>query len=75
MGRAVNVVSFELIEKLAHTIRRSLELNEITNTRVVAAAAAEEQGTAEFEYTDEHSTQGMLRDREPSYRLEGASTH
>lgn len=74
VGETGRVISFEPVEKLADTVRRNVELNEIGNARVVAAAASDEEGTAEFAYTDQHSTQGMLQETEPSYQLEGADT-
>ena len=74
VGEAGHVVSFEPVEKLAGIIQRNVELNEIANTRVVTAAASKESGTAEFSYTDEYSTQGMLESTEPTYQLEEADT-
>jgi FkbM family methyltransferase len=74
VGEKGTVVAFEPVEKLANTIRRNLSLNSISNTCVVAAAAAGSNGTAEFKYTDERSTQGMLGETEPSYQLSSAET-
>lgn len=72
VGEEGQVVSFEPVEELADLVRRNAELNNLSNIDVITAAAAEGAGTAEFEYSEARSTQGMLGDTEPKYTLSNA---
>ena len=66
------VVSFEPVEELANLIRQNAELNNLSNVDVVVAAAATDEGTADFAYSEAFSTQGMLMSSEPTYTLSDA---
>jgi hypothetical protein len=48
-------------------------LNDLSNLEVVAAAAAEDEGTATFQFSESLSTQGQLAGTEPEYTLPDAS--
>ena len=67
-------MAFEPIEELAEKIRKNVSLNNLGNVEVVAAAAAGQAGHAEFRYSEDHATQGMLQDTEPTYSLSEAKT-
>lgn len=60
VGRLGHVVAVEPVEDLLDTLRQNVVLNDIKNVSVVPAAAADEQGTAEFAYTPRKMTLGML---------------
>lgn len=74
VGKDETVVSLEPIEELAEKIRQNASLNNLGNVEVVAAAAAAQAGHAEFRYSEDHATQGMLQDTEPTYFLSDAKT-
>jgi len=74
VGKEGTVVAFEPIGELAEKIRQNVSLNNLGNVEVVAAAAAGQAGHAEFRYSEDHATQGMLQDTEPTYSLSEAKT-
>ncbi|MCS4145844.1 FkbM family methyltransferase [Salinibacter ruber] len=61
VGSEGRVVSLEPVEELADCIRRNAELNDLENTHVIVAAAAEMRGTSQFEYYESRSTEGHLQ--------------
>lgn len=72
VGEEGRVVSFEPVEELADLVRKNATLNGCEQIEVVAAAAAEKEGTVEFAYSETRSTQGMLSNTEPTYKLSEA---
>lgn len=75
VGSSGHVVALEPVEDLSAILRKNIALNGIENVSIVSAAAAGEQGTAEFAYTPEKMTLGMLERPVPdSYQPRNADT-
>lgn len=68
VGESGNVVSLEPVRSLADTIKKNRDLNDAGNIHVVAAAAAGEEGTADFAYSSEQIAMGMLKGMERTYQ-------
>jgi FkbM family methyltransferase len=74
VGSDGRVIAAEPVEELANRVERNAKLNNLRNVEVVTAAASSEEGTAKFDYSTDHSTQGMLTEKEPTYSLSEAET-
>ncbi|MFB6224969.1 MAG: FkbM family methyltransferase [Candidatus Paceibacteria bacterium] len=74
VGKDGRVIAFEPVEELAERIHRNAKLNALRNVDIVTAAASFREGKAEFDYSTEHSTQGMLKETEPTYTLSETET-
>jgi FkbM family methyltransferase len=75
VGSTGHVVALEPVEDLSNTLRQNVALNGIDNVSVVSAAAANKRGTADFAYTPEKMTLGMLERPVPdSYQPKNTDT-
>jgi len=74
VGEEGQVVSLEPVEELAGCIRRNVGLNDLENTRIIEAAAAEKRGTAYFEYYESRSTEGHLQEKREAAGLPKSET-
>ena len=71
VGPAGRVVSLEPVPALADDLERNLRLNGFDRARVVRAAAADAEGTAEFDFSEAHATRGALRGTGPAGEAAG----
>jgi FkbM family methyltransferase len=75
VGETGQVIALEPVKNLTTILKQNIEMNEIENTVLIPAAAAEENGAADFAYSPEDSTLGMLEDPLPSsYQPPGTGT-
>jgi len=74
VGGEGQVLSVEPVEELAECIRRNVDLNDLENTRVIEAAAAENRGTASFEYHNSRSMRGHLVEKGEATELPESET-
>lgn len=72
VGSAGQVISFEPMVELAKCTEHNAMLNKLKNVNVVPAAASDQDGTAVFAFSEDHSTQGKLVEQEKTYQVAGA---
>ena len=64
-GRHGKVISFEPITELHADFTANMELNRVSNVKLVGAAVSQETGETLMEYSPEKSTQGKIQIAEP----------
>ena len=67
------MIAFEPVPAVCQDLERNLRLNSLNQVFAVNAAAADREGTAEFLFDTDHSTQGKLSGVEPSYTINTAT--
>lgn len=72
VGTGGSVNAFEPVGGLALLAGRQAVLNSMNNVRVHCVAVCDTDGTMEFEFNAQASTQGKLSSVESSYRVDGA---
>lgn len=73
MGPAGRVVSFEPVPGPANDFEENIALNGYNHVRLIRAAASDQSGTATFDFSEDHASQGKLQAVEPTYQHKEAT--
>lgn len=74
VGPTGRVIGLEPIEELCSRAVRTIQLNRMSQAKVLCAAASSCAGTTVFEFNADHPTQGKVASAENTYRVAGATS-
>lgn len=70
VGTNGRVVAFEPVPSLLAAIGENVALNGLSNVTICPKALSDSEGTIQFEYSDQHSTQGKIPNVEPGLKVD-----